>query len=108
MKLKIYFKTEPWADQVSMYLVGDDAYGKTFLAKPMELTFEPLAEGACFKEPTLKFAGHTSREFLPALANALAEAGYRQESTDAGELKATKYHLEDMRRLTMTDERGTK
>lgn len=101
LKLKIYFKTELWADQVAMYLVGDDAYGKTFIAKPMDLVFEPMTEGAQFKEPTLKFAGHMSREFLPALANALAEAGYRHESTDAGELKATKAHLQDMRTLAL-------
>lgn len=98
MKLKFYFDKVAWADQVQVYLIGEDASGKRFLAKPMELVFEPLPEGLV-SEPTLKIAGFMSREFLPALANGLAEAGYRHESNDAGELKATKAWLEDMRTL---------
>lgn len=97
MKLKFYFKSEVWADQVIVYLVGEDAHNKRFIAKPMDLVFEPLDNNSVNTSPTLAVSGFMAREFLPALANGLAEAGYRHESTDAGELKATKYHLEDLR-----------
>jgi hypothetical protein len=100
VKLKFYFNTPVWADQVSIYLIGEDASGKRFIAKPMELSFGPIDEGLQ-SDPTLKISGFISREFLPALANALAESGYRHESTDAGELKATKAHLDDMRKLVL-------
>lgn len=96
MKLKFYFNNPPWADAIQIYLVGEDAHGKRFLARPMVLAFDPVPNGQ-FANPSLEINGFMSREFLPALANALAESGYRAESTDAGELKATKYHLEDMR-----------
>lgn len=66
----------------------------------MALEFVPIDRGLT-TPPTLEVSGMISKEFLPALANALAEAGYRHESTDAGELKATKAHLNDMRMLAM-------
>lgn len=100
MKLKFYFRQEAWADQISIYLVGEDANGQRFLAEPMELKFTPInRDGSLSSKPTLEIGGFMSREFLPALANGLAESGYRADSTDAGELKATKDHLADMKRL---------
>lgn len=100
MKLKFYFdKHPPGCDSVRIYLIGEDANGKRFKAKPMPIVFEELKPGEYSPEPTMEVSGFESREFLPALANALAESGYRHESTDAGELKATKTHLEDMRKL---------
>lgn len=105
MKLKFYFHTAPWADLVEIYLIGEDAAGKRFLAKPMDLAFEPMPADL-LAQPTIKIGGFMSREFLPALANALAESGYRAESTDAGELKATKYHLEDLRLIAQREVRA--
>lgn len=101
MKLKFYFEKPVWADLIQIYLIGEDAAGKRFIAKPMDLEFEPMIDNAN-NDPTLKINGFMSREFLPALANALAEAGYRHESNDAGELKAMRLHLEDMRTLALS------
>lgn len=98
MKLRFYFDSKPWSDSVSVYIVGEDAYGKKSIARPVQLVFEEL-DSRVAGQPTLEFSGHLSREFFPALAQGLAEAGYRAESNDAGELKATKLHLEDMRLL---------
>jgi len=100
MKLKFYFRQLDYANRVEAYLVGEDANGKRFLAKPIDLVFEPMGEGLS-AQPTLQVDGFMSRELLPALANGLAESGYRPESNDAGELKATKAHLEDMRTLVL-------
>lgn len=100
MNLKIYFDRDLASDSVRMYLIGEDAHGKKSIAKQMELVFIELNRDL-INPPTLEIRGHEADQFLPALANALAQAGYRHESTDAGELKATKYHLEDMRKLVL-------
>lgn len=105
MKLKFYFDNHPAYDQVRIFLVGEDANGKKSLCKPMEMIFEEVNPGL-IQEPTLTVSGFMSREFLPALANALAEAGYRHESTDKGELLATKKHLEDMRKMAFENTGG--
>lgn len=101
MKLKFYFQTNFATDCIDMFLIGEDAVGKRFLAKPFELAFVPIEHNGKSPDPTLTVSGMMSREFLPALANGLAEAGFRHESTDVGELKATKYHLEDMRKVAL-------
>jgi glutamine amidotransferase-like uncharacterized protein len=49
----------------------------------------------------LIFTGSFAQEFFPALVSGLAESGYTYESSDKGELKATKIHLEDMRKLAL-------
>lgn len=101
MKLKFYFHQTPWANQTDVYLVGEKADGEVFVAKPCDLVFEPVGSGAVLlpKDPTFRFGGNMSREFFPALVEALAKSGYTYESSDKGELKATKVHLEDMRKL---------
>lgn len=101
MKLRFYFHQLPYADKTEVYLIGEAADGKRFLAKNVNLIFEPIAEGSLFPAPTFEFSGNMSREFFPALTTALAESGYRAASQDAGELAATKYHLEDMRKLVL-------
>lgn len=101
MKLKFYFQTDIASDRVNIYLIGEKHDGSRYIAKPMNLAFEPIDRNNR-SSPSLEIEGFESREFLPALANALAEAGYRHESTEAGELKATKNHLEDMRKIVFT------
>lgn len=74
--------------------------GKTLIAKPIDLIFEPIQEGMSI-QPTLKMDCFTSTELLKALANGLqlAEVYPDKESQVKGELNATKYHLEDLRGL---------
>lgn len=102
MKLKFYFEQRAYADSTAIYLIAEDASGNRSIASPMKLEFKPLAEGLV-SEPSLEFSGHMSREFFPALVDGLARSGYTYESSDKGELKATKAHLEDMRTLALRE-----
>lgn len=100
MKLRIYFDQQPWQDLVRVFIVGQTE-GKTFVVKPMELIMETTAHDPANRmEPSLQLQGEFAREFLPALSDALNASGFKGvESPDTSELKATKYHLEDMRKI---------
>lgn len=99
MKLKFYFQENIAANRIDVYLVGEDSHGKRLFAKPSKIEFFERENSYDRVDPFLEFDGFLSKEFFPALTNALAESGYKAESSDAGELKATKIHLEDMRNL---------
>ncbi|MDD5339587.1 MAG: hypothetical protein WC329_01910 [Candidatus Omnitrophota bacterium] len=64
------------------------------------LKFENVEKGQ-YLNPSLVLHQHQGEEFLHALAQGLAEAGYLPDiSRDKeSELNATKHHLEDMRNL---------
>lgn len=71
---------------------------KTYYAKKVDLIFEEVKEGAFFKEPTIEISWHHSKDFLRALKQALDEEKLPEGKVE-GELKATKYHLEDIKQL---------
>jgi hypothetical protein len=70
---------------------------------PWRITVEQLPairEGERM-DPSVEFPYEMSSSIISALKDALAEAGFLQETGPLeGELKATKVHLEDMRKLT--------
>ena len=99
MKIKVYLQTVPYARETQMFITGEHADGRGFRCKPMMMEFEEWPEGEGM-EPTLKFAGPECGEFLQGLASALSEVGYKVDSShERGELKATKEHFSDMRKL---------
>ena len=98
MKLEFYFKQSEWSAETNVYIVLTDHNGERRLAKTMDLVFEPILENKS-NYPSLKFSNEMSIGFFPALVDGLAKAGYKYESSDAGEIKAMRVHLEDMRKL---------
>jgi len=74
------------------------------VAKPMDLIFEEMKDLEP-NEPSIKISRIFGKEtnFLQALSDALAKCGYKPKSVEEneGELKATKYHLEDMRKIAL-------
>ena len=58
-----------------------------------------LKEGEIAKEPTFTISNITANEFMLALKEAIREYEGNTPDFSQGELKATKYHLEDMRQL---------
>ena len=98
MKLEFFFSQQSHAARTDVFIVLTDHNGKRCFAKPMNLEFVQI-EDYCIKDPTLSFTNEMSLGFFPALVDGLAKAGYKYESSDAGELKATKVHLDDMRKL---------
>lgn len=98
MKFQIYFERRQWADATDIYIVLKDHNGKRKILKPTYIEFVPIKEDGNI-DPSFTVKGSDEREFFPALVDAMAKCGYRYESSDAGELKATKIHLEDMRKI---------
>lgn len=71
---------------------------RQYVAKEIKLEFEEIPEGSFFKEPTLRIDWYDSKDFMAALKEAL-DGEKLPPSAVEGELKATKYHLEDMRKI---------
>lgn len=62
-----------------------------------------IPEGSYIDHPTLRLPEHLAHELFVALAEALDKKGIKTENDYkiAGTLEATKYHLEDMRKLAL-------
>jgi len=78
------------------------------MAKPMVLDFEEIDyQNKGIPEPSLKLTNNFAQPFLKALAEALDKQGVKTENDFKiqGLLEATKYHLEDMRKLTFKKEK---
>jgi len=102
--MKVFVKYNPVIDTTEIYITEKDSKGRKFVAKPMNLEFEPMDSGK-HHEPSLTISApfNDATDFLKNLATALTKAGYQPEVEQElkGELKATKYHLEDLRQLTI-------
>jgi len=97
IKVKIYKSIATNAIELFIY---EERNGKRYVAKPVKLVFEEWKEGEIIK-PTLIFYHFVGEEFLKSLAEALDEKGIKteQDAKIAGTLEATRYHLEDLRKL---------
>ncbi len=71
---------------------------RVYVAKKVNLEFEELPEGYFFKEPTLAIGWYHASDLMAAFKEAL-DGEKLPVSAVEGELKATKYHLEDMRKI---------
>jgi len=97
MRLHIY--QDPMFGGVSLVFFEDRGI-KRFISKPIKLEMEEYEEGADYK-PTIIIPRHYSQEFLKNLAEELDYKGVKTDN-DAkikGTLDATKFHLEDLRKL---------
>ena len=98
-KVKIENQTQ-WTGQVAISILGKQG-NEHHQASPCELLFVPIQLGE-MTSPCIRIDEDNADNLLRALAQGLAEAGYLPDVSCAkdNELAATKYHLEDMRRLT--------
>lgn len=96
---EVVMRQSPATDSVEVYFFDRQPNYKA-VALPMDLVFEKMEAGKEY-EPSLRIPGFMLPQFLEALAAALDKSGVRPPSVDRmeGELKATKGHLEDMRKL---------
>ena len=99
MKIKIY--TTPEFNQLQFLFYEERPDGKRYIAKSIELIMEEYKPGDLIK-PTLMLPGYTSGEFMKEMAEEIKKQGIRTkvDEDNEGELKATKYHLEDLRKIT--------
>jgi len=96
---RVAIRHNPITEYLEIYFL-DDGPNYRSVALPMDLVFERMEDGKEY-EPSLKISRVFVPGFLEALAAALDKSGVKPPSIDRmeGELKATKGHLKDMRRL---------
>jgi len=105
IKVKVQDDPEIAGTSVWIYDVAPD--GSITVVCPVDLTIRKEYKPSNLSlEPTLRFSRAEGHDFLQGLAQALVANGYRPDelkSTDK-QIEATKYHLEDMRRLVFNKE----
>ena len=105
MKIKAWNK--PWDSSVEFLIYEDNKQGRS-VALPCELVFKQVKEDDNVK-PTFSVSQLFSHEFVKAMAELAEEMGVKtdkqiaEEQKTGGVLEATKYHLEDMRKLVLKE-----
>lgn len=99
--IEIYVDNNPEFAGLKIYIIERLPNGKIAVGKPMDLELEIQEEGFELPEPTLKLNPNIGEEFLKAMATMLDNRGIKTKSmhTIEGNLEATKYHLEDLRKM---------
>lgn len=95
---KCVITNKPWADAVDVYLLHE-SHGKFEIAnlnKDGTVVMKELKEGADDSKPFFTLPYFAWQSVLQAMGD--VEPDIKKEVVDS-ELKATKYHLEDMRKL---------
>lgn len=103
---RVHVKKEPWRDDVGIYILRDSFVGgKDSIAFVKAFEMKKMHEGDLMEEPSLKMLSGEAHEFLQAMVNAAWGVGIKPTAMEdsANELKATKYHLEDMRKLAKVE-----
>lgn len=104
MKFKVYAKYEDFAQRLNFYIFLINHDGSLEICTSIdEMRFAPYKK-TTVTEPSFSLSGPATKPFLQAMANTLKEIGISAdgEPVIANELKAVKYHLEDMRSLVFT------
>lgn len=99
-KTEVRIYTVPWGAVTKIAFLQRRG-GKVYAAQPVELTWKEL-QGYDSFDGTLSLPHEVATEFLTALSTALDDRGIKPANDHhiAGELAATKVHLDDMRNLT--------
>jgi len=98
-EIKVRTWYDPTRDTLCM-LLFQRKEGRMYVAKPIEFVFHEVNEYD-IKEPTLMIPDTMARSLLKDIAENLDKLGIKtiQDAKIEGELNATKYHLEDLRKL---------
>lgn len=90
-----------WAKDGFDLWIFKRANNKCYLAEPINLKFKEMPETFVLPSPTIEMHYDFAIDFLRSMAEELKRHGYNVFEPDAisKELKSTKYHLEDMRKL---------
>lgn len=100
MKVKLDY--QPEFHRFAMWFYLEKADGKISVVKPMEMVFKDIEEGSSLPEPSLEIPHRLfTMGILQSMVDAIREEGIKskQDELTEGELKAIKYHLEDLRKL---------
>lgn len=103
MKTRVYIRYTEYANTVEFAIVrsgGNDPGDRTYIAKPVKLEFKEIKAGE-IPPPTLVLRGLVAQDVMQSLAEALDKKGFKtdKDAKIEGTLVATRYHLEDLRKL---------
>lgn len=99
MSIKTHIERNFAEDSLSIYFINERDGGR-YLVKPVQLVFKKIEEGELI-EPSIKLGSSLAQPFLQSIAEALDKNGVKTDNDAkiAGTLEATRYHLEDLRKL---------
>lgn len=86
-----------WSKDATVIRIIKIENGRSFIVKPIKMElqeFKPFDE----IEPTMELRHEEAKEFMLAMRSAVNEY-FKYEEPSQAELNATKFHLEDMRKL---------
>ena len=102
---RVRIRTCPWTLGYEVYISCQEGK-KVFVAEPVEFNFKEIELGGhC--EPSLVIEHPFAKQFMKAFLDALEGQGIESDSVSRlkGTMEASKYHLEDMRRLVFRKEK---
>jgi len=99
--LKVLIKKDCMGNLGFSIFTYGNRYNEQWIFAPAEKM--TLPEGGMAKEPTFSVPNISASEFMLALKEAIREFEGNTPDFAQGELKATKYHLEDMRRVVFKE-----
>jgi hypothetical protein len=108
MKFEVYPQYHDYAGTLDLYIFSVDQRGVRSICTSLEtMTFQEHDECTSIEKPTMSMNAHVAKPFLQAMADALDKIGVRPTGKPVleNELTATKYHLEDMRKLVFDSPR---
>lgn len=97
--MKVQFENDWQRKSVKVYMFEDGSRARSFYTKGGE-EVRTVADGEILKDEDIIFA-RIPEDALQAFAEALSERGIKTDNDHkiAGTLEATKYHLENMRKI---------
>lgn len=100
-KSKVIIYEEPWKDAVNIVIMQIGENGDRYVAQPVESIFKKIDEATRERKPTITISGMFAHDILKAFSEALDEKDIKTDNDFKikGLLDATKYHLEDLRKL---------
>jgi len=100
---EVHVDYQTHANKCDIYIFRNLTDGRELITefKNGEIVLERLAFGAIVPNPTMSIRGQFIKPFLQAFADVCYKEGIMPEKQPIieNELTATKYHLEDMRKL---------
>ncbi len=103
--MRIIFRRQFHRRGFAIWLVRDDGT-RYAVGKPTSVEFEEQSSGAAFllPEPTFEITDREMETLMSSVKEEMIGQGLESPAAaNASELKATKYHLEDMRKLALKE-----
>lgn len=106
MKIKAY--EDPQNFKTNFLLYTDKGNGEVYTVAPVDALLVRMQDGKEVK-PTFSIQNSDAREFIKSMAELAEKMGIKtdsqiaEETRNKGVLDATKYHLEDMRKLVFLE-----